>query len=269
MPGRDDRRARPYRPHGGRAVRQRRERVGRVGTPSGATAITPPSTRPARPPPPPRCQARRRAARRRGAESPSRLTWTRQVSSRPAARAAAPSARTRREPVHRVHDIRVPGHAARLVGLQLADEVPGDRPGRRRPRPWAPPPVSVLADVADAEAGTAADIGGGPRLGDRDQRDLGRSPVPPRRTPRRSCRGPRRGCGASSARRRGARPGSAHLRKSGTSRSSSSSKTTGRRRPARSRRRPCPLAATGSFQLGWPAPTPPSSSAPPNPERPD
>src|SRR5580658_9032735 len=101
-------------------------------TPSGATAITPPRARPwvasiaaaisgswlSRAPP--------------LAASPSRLTWTRQVSGTAAGTAGPSSAAAdEADPVARVHDAGVPDDAVGLVGLQLADEVPPDGVRRR------------------------------------------------------------------------------------------------------------------------------------------
>src|SRR5579875_709983 len=173
-----------------------------------------------------------------------------------------------------MHDVGVPSDARALVRLQLADEMPGDgeagaaRSLRRRLL------VPVLAEVGDTKLAQQPDVRRGPGLGDRHQRDL------PGAAARRSA-----GCGnalpdraqapgklgtAGAARYLilGAAGGTGigHLRKSGTSRSSSSSKTTGRRRVAvTSKTRPAALSCCappgcrlpcrpGTPAPGWPLP---------------
>src|SRR6202030_3177280 len=104
-------------------------------------------------------------------------------------------------------------------GLQLPDEVPRDRlpGGGDRGRLGRRLLVAVLPEVGQPKASQRQHVGGGIRLGDRDERDLGG--IAPRRRAR---RGDPVSCGRQVARKLGS---PAHLRKSGTSRSSSSSKT--------------------------------------------
>ena len=91
------------------------------------------------------------------------------------------------DPVHGVHHVGVPGHAARLVGLQLPDEVPGERPASRGAAPArAARPgggaggrlgrgllVPVLAEVGQAKLAQGS-TSERPGLGDRDERELAR-----------------------------------------------------------------------------------------------
>jgi hypothetical protein len=75
-------------------------------------------------------------------------------------------------PVDGVDDVGVRDDGARLVGLELPDEVPGEIEitavgglGRRLL-------VAVLGDVGDAQLGEQTYVGGGERLGDGDEREL-------------------------------------------------------------------------------------------------
>ncbi len=229
-----------------------------AGTPSGATAMTPPSSRPS---------SAATASARAG-------TWSRGAPPRPGSSAVqadldqagqGPLLTAGRgaqrpdqpEPVHGVDDVRVADHAGRLVGLQLADEVPGELAqvsalrglgGRLL--------VAVLPEVPLAELARAAGRPTPGGLGDGDQGELRR--VAPGRGARRGDPGPDPVQPASEFSAPGrllARPtGLAHLRKSGTSRSSSSSKTTDRRRvvaasKTRGRAAPGALARPGPARL--------------------
>src|SRR6185437_16191479 len=129
------------------------------------------------------------------------------------------------QPVHRMHDAGVPDHAGGLVRLQLPDEVPGEIQvgalGGLRRRLG----VAVLPDVGHAQLAEQPDVGRGPGLGHRDQRQL--AGLPPGRLARLG------DTAADFGQPQGEffpPAGVGHFRKSGTSRSSSSSKTTGRRR---------------------------------------
>src|SRR5580693_5129071 len=129
------------------------------------------------------------------------------------------------QPVDRVHEGGVAHDAGGLVGLQLADEVPDEIEVGALRGLWRRFRVTVLPEIGNAEPAQQPDVGSGEGLGHRDERDvLGLT-----------ARGLARGGNAFA--HRGEPHGEvfpprriSHLRKSGTSRSSSSSKTTGRRR---------------------------------------
>ena len=122
----------------------------------------------------------------------------------------------------------VPSHAGAFVRLQLPDEVPGEAfkaqvgalGGLRRRLG-----VAVLPDIGHAQVAEQPDVGRGPGLGHRDQRQF--ADVPPGRLAR---LGDAAADFGQSQREFFPPAGVGHFRKSGTSRSSSSSKTTGRRR---------------------------------------
>src|SRR6266567_1843550 len=153
------------------------------------------------------------------------------------------------QPVHRMHDMSVPSHAGALVRLQLPDEVPGEVElgalGGLRRRLG----VAVLPDVGQAKLAEQPDVGRGPGLGHRDQRQL--ADVPPGRL---ACLGD---SAADFGQPQGeffSPAGLGHFRKSGTSRSSSSSKTTGRRRvAATSKVLAVPSACAGRYEAESPA----------------
>ena len=147
---------------------------------AAATAITPPSRRPgwaasaaAISPTWPIADPRRGPCRRRGLPGPGRSARARH------ARRGAEGTHQPR-PVHRVHDVGVPGHAGRLVRLQLADEMPGHCGADRRDLLSLPArfrkPVLPSRSLPARRARPCLMPG---TLGDRDQRDLGR--VAPRR----------------------------------------------------------------------------------------
>ena len=183
--------------------RQPRERRGRAGTPSGATAMTPPSARPSSAAIASASSGTSGAPHRRPGVRVARpgSTWTRQRHGRPAAGRACPRAPDQPQPVHRVHDVGVARHARGLVGLQLADEVPGQgqhRPQRTR-RPWAPPPGpgSPRRRVTPSSV-QEPDVGRGKVLVTAISVTSAGSGRPPRRQ-RRSGPAPPRGRAASSA----------------------------------------------------------------------
>ena len=238
-------------------------------TPSGATAISPPRASPARPRWPLRPAGPPDGDAATLAGSPSRLDLDRQsraapaesrpVWRRPRRRARGPGGRGRRSARRGV-----PDDAVCLVGLQLPDEVPGD---------WAAPWPSARATAAALGAASWSrfsprsvsprlrqrdHVRGGLGLGDRDERELVRSRPAAAHAgaePDRQLRGEAAPRARPRARAPGRGPGlrAAHLRKSGTSRSSSSSKTTGRRRPAvTSKTVSCLAARPESFQLDGP-----------------
>src|SRR5581483_7576271 len=130
------------------------------------------------------------------------------------------------DPVDRMHETRVPRHAGGLVRLELANEVPRQVQIRAGHCLRGRLGVAVLPHVGHAQLGQQSHVAGGPCLGDGDQRYVRRGPAG----------GGARGVDALAHLRQVAGQLSAavrrvpHLRKSGISRSSSSSKTTGRRR---------------------------------------
>src|SRR4029077_10154357 len=153
------------------------------------------------------------------------------------------------QPVHRMHDMGVPGHAGALIRLQLPDEVPGKgeigalRGLRRRLG------VAVLPDIGHAQVAEQPDVGRGSGLGHRDQRQL--ADLSPGRLARLG------DAAADFGQPQGEffpPAGVGHFRKSGTSRSSSSSKTTGRRRVvATSKVLPAASACAGRYEAESPA----------------
>ena len=103
-------------------------------------------------------------AARRGRAAPGRRA------SRPASPAALSQGPDQRAAVDRVDHVGVRRHRVRLVGLQLPDEVPA-KPGRRRRtrRPSGPPPGRGSPPRRAGPGRRAGDVGGGERLGHRDQ----------------------------------------------------------------------------------------------------
>ncbi len=108
----------------------------------------------------------------------------RQPISRPARTASRDQRLGEAEPVDAVDHVGVGGHGPGLVGLKLADEVPGQRQIGAFGGLDGGLLVAVLPHVGDAEPGQEADVGGGVGLGDRDERDLGAGPALRRRTRR-------------------------------------------------------------------------------------
>ncbi len=152
-----------------------RAKAGIGSAPSGATAITPPSRRPAgfgdlvgQP---------RHGIGGRTAPTLSGLLLVQRHLDEAAQRAPGADGGVRQPgdkpgPVHRVHDVGVPRDRASLVGLQPSDEMPGKGKigafGGLRTSLL----VAVLPDLGEAESGQQPHIGGGKGLRHRDERDL-------------------------------------------------------------------------------------------------
>jgi hypothetical protein len=107
------------------------------------------------------------------------LTWSR--TGQGLAQLAAARSRTAEElgAVHALDPVEVPRREARLVGLEVADQLPGDL-GRRLRALLDPLLDAVLADGPQAVAGGELDRQRAGGLGDGEELDLGRRRARPR-----------------------------------------------------------------------------------------